>query len=153
MRNRVLAHAGETRGIEDARMLMRLFLQLNNSPDIIFRIVCTEHRIQMSTTAMAKIVPRISKKGDGISVPIVSVANATVPSGKVNAHHPILKGNLLVKRWITAIASHTIAKPHISKAIMNPAVYRMVPELVFAWSRVFVSGKIFLATAPSFWME
>jgi hypothetical protein len=68
-------------------------------------------------------VPRTLKNSDGSAFPISQVVVANPPRGKVNPHHPILNGNVLLQA-IDAIAkkSQTSPKDHKMRAMRNPTV-------------------------------
>lgn len=102
----------------------------NISPVAALFTVRTATIIQSSVTATEKIVPRTLKKVDGNSFAICVVLVVNTPSGKVNPHHPMLNGNLLLVILAAAKNSHTSPNPHMIVATNHPSTYRISAELV-----------------------
>lgn len=104
--------------------------------------------LQSYTGSRELTVPITIKNSDDISLPRVIVAIATVPRGKVKAHHPwdanqpwtfhivslqtMLKGNLCMRRCIRAVVSHRIANPTSGKEAIQPMTYSTSPALANA---------------------
>jgi len=74
------------------------------------------------------------------------------PSGNVNPHHPMLKGNLLLVILAAAKNSQTRANPHIIVATSHPSTYSISAELVVEDCKVPVLAKMRRATEPRFMM-
>ena len=79
-----------------------------------------------------RTVPSTLKNFDGVSSPRVVVEMVSTPSGKVNPHQSILKGNLLRLMLASAKKSQTIAKPHKTRATNHPTTYKISPALAAA---------------------
>jgi hypothetical protein len=90
------------------------------SPMIVFLIV-TVASIITEFTLRDKVptAPSTLKKIDGNSLPICIVLVVKTPSGNVNPHHPMLKGNL-IKILANAKNSQTSPNPHMINAISSP---------------------------------
>lgn len=75
-------------------------------------------------------VPNTLKNADGILSPSRTVLEAYTPNGKVNPHHPILKGKFLALA-MDATAKKSQASPKLQRIrdTMNPKAYKTGPAM------------------------
>lgn len=96
-------------------------------------------------TITENTVPSTSRNGEPSSRPSWQVLVANTPSGNVNPHQPILKGNVRVCTIEpSARNSHSSPNPHSTSALMKPSAQSTSPV---------IAGREFDDEVPVVWAK